>query len=206
MTKEFEVFINLNQTRGSSKVSAKGNTLKEALQNLIKEVKKLKKPYLVYIDTCINIHYHSLRLMCQNKFDSITNIYSIFIRCYKDKKKYIYDNFISLNLSGITKEDHDFINNNLHLYMYDYRANEWIERTGRKYYSVMVELLKYVENKYDIKEECISGFYTNKYYKCITLNHEDGNKEYFPVVATKRITKKLKLFMDIFNSQKNTNP
>lgn len=189
-------------------VIARGNTLKEALQNLIKNIKEIKKSYLIYIDTTLDKKTNSLRVIYQKYVAEYTNIHNISIKLYRDNVEYNYDNFLALNLPYITDEDKEYINHNLHLYLYDYRTDEWIEKTGRKYYNVMSELAKYIDNKYCETSKDVSGFHiTIGRYYAVRVYHKDGSKEFFPIVTSKRMTKKLKKYIETYNSDlTNTKP
>ena len=183
------------------KYYCKADSLVGALQGLLDEARSKNKSYIILINKnnmkgYLNLEFHN----CMNNNISL---YVINIKeTTKDGVEVDWTDRYLLyrdTVTGQYKELINFINNNLSLYLYDYRRKIWIERSSDRYYKCLVDLNIAICDRYP---DIICGSIdTRNFIATIRCETKDGNIIHFPIVKSKRLTKKMKDFIDIYNKE-----
>jgi len=183
------------------KYYCKANNLKDALQGILDEARSKNKSYIILINKHNLGGY--LTLEFHNSINRNVSLYIINIKeTTKDGEILDWtDRYLMFKSTVSTqyKELINFIDNNLTLYLYDYRKEVWIERSSDKYYKCLVDLNIDICNRYP---DIIYGSTdTRNFIATIRCETKDGNIIHFPIVKSKRLTKKMKEFIEIYNKE-----
>lgn len=187
------------------KYYCKADNLKDALQGILDEARKKNKSNIILINKH-NIRGY-LNLEIHNFNNRTISLYVINIKeTTKDGVVVDWtDKYLMFKpmVSKQYKELIDFINNNLTLYLYDYRKEVWIERSSDKYYKCLTDLNIDICNRYP---DIIYGSTdTRNFIATIRCETKGGSIIHFPIVKSKRLTKKMKDFIDIYNKEDKDN-
>ena len=187
------------------KYYCKANSLVGALQGILDEARRKNKSYIILINKHNLGGY--LTLEFHNSINRNVSLYIINIKeTTKDGEVLDWtDRYLMFKptVSKQYKELVNFINNNLTLYLYDYRRNIWIERSSDKYFKCLVDLNVTICSRYP---DIICGSIdTRNFIATIRCETKGGSIIHFPIVKSKRLTKKMKNFIDIYNKEDKDN-
>ena len=183
------------------KYYCKAESLVGALQGLLDEARSKNKSYIILINKhnmngYLNLEFHN----CNNNNISL---YVINIKeTTKDGEVLDWTDRYLMFKPMVTKQYKElinFINNNLTLYLYDYRRKIWIERSSDRYYKCLVDLNIAICSRYfDI---ICGSIDTRNFIATIRCETKGGSTIHFPIVKSKRLTKKMKEFIEIYNKE-----